>query len=162
MVRRYYKFHCSISDVSWLRIWSHLLKKSLMENFIFCAVQTAAVVPNLQPSLPVQIQKQKCNVKSYKSFTYKFMFAQEHLFQGTYFTCCFHSLFLECVIDLSFVWLISSSHRIVVLADGWDGSIFFVCGSSGPLAVCCWHGCGNCGFEASFVLIYNIPNYLRS
>ena len=22
-----------------LRIWSHLLKKSLMENFIFCAVQ---------------------------------------------------------------------------------------------------------------------------
>ena len=25
---------------SFLRIWSHLLKKSLMENFIFCAVQT--------------------------------------------------------------------------------------------------------------------------
>ena len=24
---------------SFLRIWSHLLKKSLMENFIFCAVQ---------------------------------------------------------------------------------------------------------------------------
>ena len=23
-----------------MRIWSHLLKKSLMENFIFCAVQT--------------------------------------------------------------------------------------------------------------------------
>ena len=23
---------------SFLRIWSHLLKKSLMENFIFCAV----------------------------------------------------------------------------------------------------------------------------
>ena len=23
-----------------LRIWSHLLKKSLMENFIFCAVLT--------------------------------------------------------------------------------------------------------------------------
>ena len=24
-----------------LRIWSHLLKKSLMENFIFCRVNTA-------------------------------------------------------------------------------------------------------------------------
>ena len=27
---------------SFLRIWSHLLKKSLMENFIFCAVTTEA------------------------------------------------------------------------------------------------------------------------
>ena len=26
---------------SFLRIWSHLLKKSLMENFIFCAVLSA-------------------------------------------------------------------------------------------------------------------------
>ena len=26
---------------SFLRIWSHLLKKSLMENFIFCAVKYA-------------------------------------------------------------------------------------------------------------------------
>ena len=25
-----------------LRIWSHLLKKSLMENFIFCAVSTVS------------------------------------------------------------------------------------------------------------------------
>ena len=25
---------------SFLRIWSHLLKKSVMENFIFCAVST--------------------------------------------------------------------------------------------------------------------------
>ena len=29
--------------LSFLRIWSHLLKKSLMENFIFCAVITVAV-----------------------------------------------------------------------------------------------------------------------
>ena len=26
---------------SFLRIWSHLLKKYLMENFIFCAVKSA-------------------------------------------------------------------------------------------------------------------------
>ena len=26
---------------SFLRIWTHLLKKSLMENFIFCAVKGA-------------------------------------------------------------------------------------------------------------------------
>ena len=41
------KMHFSIIDFfgkcdqirSFLRIWSHLLKKSLMENFIFCAVR---------------------------------------------------------------------------------------------------------------------------
>ena len=27
-----------------LRIWSHLLKKSLMENFIFCAVFAAIII----------------------------------------------------------------------------------------------------------------------
>ena len=27
---------------SFLRIWSHLLRKSLLENFIFCAVYIAA------------------------------------------------------------------------------------------------------------------------
>ena len=30
---------CSI-----LRIWSHLLKKSLMENFVFCAVLIALII----------------------------------------------------------------------------------------------------------------------
>ena len=30
---------------SFLRIWSHLLKKSLMENFIFCAVLITQVAP---------------------------------------------------------------------------------------------------------------------
>ena len=30
-----------------LRIWSHLLKKSLMENFIFCAVSTVSSVIKL-------------------------------------------------------------------------------------------------------------------
>ena len=29
---------------SLLRIWSHLLKKSLMENFIFCAVKFGSVI----------------------------------------------------------------------------------------------------------------------
>ena len=32
-------FSSKRSQIRWkLRIWSHLLKKSLMENFIFCAV----------------------------------------------------------------------------------------------------------------------------
>ena len=30
---------------SFLRIWSHLLKKSLMENFIFRAVNLASIIP---------------------------------------------------------------------------------------------------------------------
>ena len=29
-----------------LRIWSHLLKKSLMENFVFCVVMTLNVEKN--------------------------------------------------------------------------------------------------------------------
>ena len=29
---------------SFLRVWSHLLKKSLMENFIFCAVKTETLL----------------------------------------------------------------------------------------------------------------------
>ena len=32
-------FFCNCDQIySFLQIWSHLLKKSLMENFIFCAV----------------------------------------------------------------------------------------------------------------------------
>ena len=31
-------FFSKYVQIRWLRIWSHLLKKSLMENFIFCAV----------------------------------------------------------------------------------------------------------------------------
>ena len=31
-------FLSKCDQISFLRIWSHLLKKSLMENFIFCAV----------------------------------------------------------------------------------------------------------------------------
>ena len=38
---------------SFLRIWSHLLKKSLMENFIFCAVnvKVASVVPSQRQNI---------------------------------------------------------------------------------------------------------------
>ena len=32
------KFNITELHSSFLRIWSHLLKKSVMENFIFCAV----------------------------------------------------------------------------------------------------------------------------
>ena len=33
---------------SFLRIWSHLLKKSLMENFIFCAVDPVSIIVSVQ------------------------------------------------------------------------------------------------------------------
>ena len=36
---------------SFLRIWSHLLKKSLMENFIFCAVSVLRHVAALAKTL---------------------------------------------------------------------------------------------------------------
>ena len=35
----FYNIHCTKNEV-FLRIWSNLLKKSLMEHFIFCAVIT--------------------------------------------------------------------------------------------------------------------------
>ena len=39
-----------------LRIWSHLLKKSLMENFIFCAVTcTLQAMQNVPVHLKVDI-----------------------------------------------------------------------------------------------------------
>ena len=34
---------------SFLQIWSPLLKKSLMENFIFCAVDSQSVLQNMLP-----------------------------------------------------------------------------------------------------------------
>ena len=36
---------------SLLRIWSHLLKKYLMENFIFCAVDKVAFRATLKPGI---------------------------------------------------------------------------------------------------------------
>ena len=44
---------------SLLRIWPHLLNKSLMENFIFCAVQTTAIhiLPNISQSKDNQTMK---------------------------------------------------------------------------------------------------------
>ena len=52
------KMKLSIKDFSskcnqirrFLRIWSHLLEKSLMENFIFCAVQSTASEETVDPS----------------------------------------------------------------------------------------------------------------
>ena len=46
-----------------LRIWSHLLKKSLMQNLIFCAVGTPTTLPilispsilDLEPDVPISL-----------------------------------------------------------------------------------------------------------
>ena len=38
-----------------LRIWSHLLKKSLMENFIFCAVIMRHQVPELMQQILAEV-----------------------------------------------------------------------------------------------------------
>ena len=43
-----------------LRIWSHLLMKSLMENFIFCAVlDHGAARKFLQESFPLKVEDNK-------------------------------------------------------------------------------------------------------
>ena len=38
-----------------LRIWSHLLKKSLMKNFIFCAVRQTLMFVRSKPMMPTYI-----------------------------------------------------------------------------------------------------------
>ena len=42
-----------------LRIWSHLLKKSLMENFIFCAVNPADISQRLSESMHISRSLEK-------------------------------------------------------------------------------------------------------
>ena len=44
---------------SFLRIWSHLLKKSFMENFIFCAVTTRG--RSESPFIPLWIKWNMCS-----------------------------------------------------------------------------------------------------
>ena len=45
-----------------LRIWSHLLKKSLMENFIYCAVKCDSV------SVPLILQNKVIELKQHRNF----------------------------------------------------------------------------------------------
>ena len=51
---------------SFLRIWSHLMKKSLMENFIFCAVEHPNVLDQYSlvfPLIPyVQYPAARCQM----------------------------------------------------------------------------------------------------
>ena len=49
---------------SFLRIWSHLLKKSLMENFIFCAVAMLVYIKEVT-------QWKRFNTKEIKEFMEK-------------------------------------------------------------------------------------------
>ena len=47
-----------------LRIWSHLLKESLVENFIFCAVNVKLTESSLEVySEPCQTSKIECSAK---------------------------------------------------------------------------------------------------
>ena len=57
-----------------LRIWSHLLKKSLMENFIFCAVNsfTSRVMINCGKNNPASLFKLNTgNIKEMKDISSK-------------------------------------------------------------------------------------------
>ena len=47
-----------------LRIWSHLLKKSLMESFIFCAVKSCRVYIDCNLTLKFRANSQKLLVKT--------------------------------------------------------------------------------------------------
>ena len=81
------KGYLSVKDIfskcdqmnSFLRIWSHLLKKSLMENFIFCAIQhwiyqLLKIIPSILPVL----------VTGPNTYTYIIEIAGEYLIQLLY------------------------------------------------------------------------------
>ena len=55
------KDFCSKYDQirSFMRIWSHSLKKSLMENFIFCAVNPADISQRLSESMHISRSLEK-------------------------------------------------------------------------------------------------------
>ena len=48
---------------SLLRIWSHLLKKSLMKNFIFCAVKTKKAKERFGETRKIKEQDQSVKLK---------------------------------------------------------------------------------------------------
>ena len=66
------KIKCSITDFfskcnqirRKLRIWSHFLKKSLMQSFIFCAVKSCRVYIDCNLTLKFRANSQKLSVKT--------------------------------------------------------------------------------------------------
>ena len=58
---------------SFLRIWSHLLKKSLMENFIFCAL-IASLIMSMRKSCVKFDKNAKLSVDKTKSKTFQLNF----------------------------------------------------------------------------------------
>ena len=61
-----------------LRIWLHLLKKSLMENFIFCAVAAEKGDKKLQLNLQKQPLEVFC-IKSCPQKFFRYTYFEEHL-----------------------------------------------------------------------------------
>ena len=51
-----------------LRIWSHLLKKSLMENFIFCAVFTILIIGTTEKQQSEGVLKMLLNSSKFVKF----------------------------------------------------------------------------------------------
>ena len=55
--RKSLAFHCTTNGFGKQRIWSHLLKKSFMENFLFCALSDLYASCSLQYALPKSREK---------------------------------------------------------------------------------------------------------
>ena len=78
---------------SFLRIWSHFLKKSLMENFIFCAV----FVVRLQTRKPETFIRAKfklwwCSKDHYRKHSNRFAYLsyQDQICWTTHKKCCWN------------------------------------------------------------------------
>ena len=80
-----------------LRIWSHLLKKSLMENFIFCSVKLA----------PVQVQSLRKLQSKSKTIWLNFLTPLNRIF-ALLLPQNPHILFIYCKIKIgvSFIWIV--------------------------------------------------------
>ena len=80
-----------------LRIWSHLLKKSLMENFIFCSVKLA----------PVQVQSLRKLQSKSKTIWLNFLTPLNRIF-ALLLPQNSHILFIYCKIKIgvSFIWIV--------------------------------------------------------
>ena len=98
---------------SFLRIWAHLLKKSSMENFIFCAVIFAKLFiidvwqgPMYNPAFSFELQKYK-SVRKTNSIVES---SQNQIYLFIYYLFIYLFIYLSTCIRLSEIWVPDYSH----------------------------------------------------
>ena len=108
---------------SFLRIWSHLLKKSLMENFIFCTVSTNQSLCNYIYHV---IQ---CHCRRQKNYTLSSWYKLSTKQESRWLCCLFDSNnngtdFFLITYDISLPWdHVFKTHNLVLISWCWYANL---------------------------------------